>query len=297
MGKRILLFLITNLLIIVTISIVTSLLGVNHYLTDKGIDYNSLVLFCLIWGMGGAFISLFLSKFIAKWLMKVKIIAPGGSGIQGDLVARVHRLAKRAGLKKMPEVGYYESPEVNAFATGPSKSNSLVAVSSGLLQRFDSDAIDGVLGHEVAHIANGDMVTMTLIQGVINAFVMFFARIVAYAISSFLRSDDEEGSSIGGISYFITVIILEIFFSILGSFVVAWFSRQREYRADEGGASLASSAKMVRALRSLQGNHNMVAVNDQKGFSSMKISNKSSFLALLSTHPDLNDRIARLEKR
>ena len=296
MGKRIFLFLLTNLLVIVTISVVTSLLGIQNYLTPRGIDYNALVLFCLAWGMGGAFISLFLSKFMAKKLMGVQIIDSREGGTFREVVQRVHLLAKKAGLKKMPEVGYYESQEVNAFATGPSKSNSLVAVSSGLLKTLDKEAVDGVLGHEVAHIANGDMVTMTLIQGVINAFVMFFARIAAFAVSSLFSRDDDEGS-VGGIAYFVTVIVFEILFGILGAFVVAWFSRRREYRADEGGAALASRGKMIHALRSLQRTFELASVNEQKGFSSLKISNKSSFLALLSTHPELSVRIARLEKK
>lgn len=297
MFKRVGLFLLTNLLVIVTISIVSSILGIGSYLTPRGIDYNALILFCLMWGMGGAFISLFLSKFMAKQFMRIKIINTNEGGSLGELVRSVHHLAKKAGLKKMPEVGYYESPEVNAFATGPSRSNSLVAVSSGLLHNMDKDAVEGVLGHEVAHIANGDMVTMTLIQGIINAFVMFFARIVAYGISSFLRSDDDDGGGLGGIAYFVVVIILEICFSVLGSIVVAWFSRQREYRADAGGATLASKGKMIHALRSLKGSLDLASVGGNRGVASMKISNKSAFLSLFSTHPDLDLRIAKLAKK
>ena len=293
MGKRIFLFLITNLLIVVTVSIITSVLGIQNYLTPMGIDYNALILFCLVWGMSISFVSLFLSKFIAKQFMGVQIISPGASGSMGELVQTVHYLARKAGLKKMPEVGYYDSREVNAFATGPSRSNSLVAVSSGLLRNLDKNAVEGVLGHEVAHIANGDMVTMALLQGVINAFVMFFARIVAFAISNFLRSDEE--GAIGGFGYYVTVFVLEIFFAVLGSLVVAWFSRRREYRADWGGASLTSRGKMIHALHSLRGSLDLVS-REHKSLASMKISSRRSFFALFSTHPDINDRIARLER-
>ncbi|HAR43341.1 MAG TPA: protease HtpX, partial [Bdellovibrionales bacterium] len=186
--KRISLFLLVNFLVIITISVILKLLGIQPYLTAYGIDYGNLMAFCLVWGMGGAFISLALSRIIAKFAMGVKVIAPDthDPALQ-DLVQMVHQLAKSAGLPAMPEVGIYNSPEVNAFATGPTKSRALVAVSTGLLQRMHRAEVEGVLGHEIAHVANGDMVTMTLIQGVVNAFVMFLARAIAFALAQAMR--------------------------------------------------------------------------------------------------------------
>lgn len=293
--KRMMLFMVMNVLVMVSINIVLGLLGVRPYLTSYGIDYQSLMVFCLVWGMGGSFISLFMSKMMAKWMMGVKIVDERGQ--YRDLVMTVHRLARGAGISKMPEVGVYESQEVNAFATGPSKNNSLVAVSTGLLNKMSPEAIEGVLGHEIAHVANGDMVTMTLVQGIVNAFVMFFARIAAFALQNFLRGDDDEseGSSFGGgFAYHISVFVFEILFSFLGMFVVAWFSRQREFRADAGGAKFAGREKMVNALKQLKSTFESVN-NSQSNMRCMKISSKGSFMALLSTHPSLDDRIAALE--
>src|SRR6266513_3044461 len=198
-GKRILLFLVVNTLVVVTISLALSLLGVNSRLGSG--RFESLMVFCLVWGMGGAFVSLGLSRLIAKWFMGVQVVDPNtaDSSLQ-ELVQMVHRLAQRAGLPEMPEVGIYDSPEVNAFATGPSRSRSLVAVSAGLLNSMGWREVEGVLGHEVSHIANGDMVTMTLIQGIINAFVMFLARVLAFALSQGGRRDEREerGGGMGG---------------------------------------------------------------------------------------------------
>ncbi len=296
MFKRIFLFGLVNVAIIVMVSIILSLLGVEPYLQRNGLNYESLMIFCLVWGMAGSFISLLISKKIAKWTMGVKIIDPNAGGQYGELVRTVHQMAKAAGLAKMPEVGVYPGQELNAFATGPSKNNSMVAVSEGLLMHMTREEVEGVLGHEVAHIANGDMVTMTLIQGVVNAFVMFFARIAAYAVQQFLRSDDEEGEGIGGLAYMFTVIIFEIFFGILGSMVTAWFSRQREFRADAGGARLAGRAKMQAALEKLRRGTELIH-DDGMAVQTLKISGKrSKLLALLSTHPPLEVRIDRLRK-
>ena len=300
MFKRIFLFLALNMLVMLTISLLLKVLGVQPYLTARGMDYQNLMVFCLVWGMGGAFISLGLSRVMAKWMMGVKVIDPrtGDSTLQ-DLVQKVHSLSRAAGLSTMPEVGLYDSPEVNAFATGPTKSRALVAVSTGLLHRLRDDEVEGVLGHEVAHIANGDMVTMTLIQGVVNAFVMFLARAIAFAVAQALasrNSDSEEGSS--GMShgvYFITQIVLEIVFMIVGSMVVAWFSRWREFRADKGGARLAGREKMVSALEALRRTYDNVDQSAQPAAQMLKISSKGSGLfRLFSTHPPLEDRIARL---
>ena len=292
-AKRIFLFVIINILMIVTISIVMSVLGVRPYLTAHGINYESLMIFCLLWGMGGAFISLLLSRAMARWLMGVKIISPQTrDGQLGELLQTVYRLAKAAGLHVMPQVGVYDSPELNAFATGPSKSRSLVAVSSGLLNRMNSSELAGVLGHEIAHINNGDMVTMTLIQGIVNAFVMFFARIIAFFASSVV---DERYQFIVHIA---TIIILEILFSLLGMIVVAWFSRWREFRADAGGARLAGRENMVAALQALERNLGIQdPAHQEASIATMKISSKkgSGLMALFSTHPPLRERIKRLQ--
>ena len=222
MGKRIFLFLLTNLAIVLTLSIVLSVLGVGRYIDpDGGLNIQSLAIFCFVWGMGGAFISLQMSRWIAKRATGVRLVDGRTGNAEHDwLHTTVARLTQQANLP-MPEVGVYESGEVNAFATGPSKSRSLVAVSSGLLRAMRPEEVEGVLAHEVAHISNGDMVTMTLLQGVINAFVMFFARLIAFAIS---RSSDSRS---GYGTNFMVVIVLQIVLGILGSLVTAWFSRQR----------------------------------------------------------------------
>ena len=292
MVKRVLFFVLTNIAVIATISIVTHLLGVNKWLTANGMNYEMLMGFCLIWGMGGAFISLLMSKFMAKMSTGAKVISPNTHNPEEkQIVDMVYRMSRSAGLTTMPEVAIYDSPEVNAFATGPSRSNSLVAVSTGLLRTMNKDEVEGVVGHEVAHIANGDMVTMTLIQGVVNAFVMFLARIVAYAISS--SKDDKEGS--GGGMNFLVVFALEIAFGILGSLVVNFFSRWREFRADQGGARYAGKERMIAALQALQKMHGHAPVEDNKAMASLKISG-GGFMALFSTHPRLEDRIARLQR-
>lgn len=294
MFKRIFLFVLTNILVMVSVSIVLSILGVNNYLIASGIDYNALMIFCLVWGFVGSGISLLMSKFMAKKMMGVEIIDERGQ--YGELVRKVHTLARQAGLSKMPEVGIYRSPEVNAFATGPSKNNSLVAVSSGLLNQMDADEVEGVLAHEVAHIANGDMVTMALIQGVVNAFVMFFARVAAFALSQAMQGDRDDDRPVqAGFMYHIIVMVCEIIFSFLGMFVVAYFSRVREYRADKGGAQYAGKQKMVSALKRLQQKFEMVD-DSQENFNAMKISSKKGLMSFLSTHPSLEDRIARLEQ-
>lgn len=295
--KRIFLFVAVNILVMATISVLLKVFGVQPYLTAQGINYESLLAFCLIWGMGGAFISLALSRVMAKWMMGVQVIGPDARDPElQNLVERVHQLSRAAGLPKMPEVGIYQSPEVNAFATGPTKSRALVAVSTGLLHRMRSDEVDGVLGHEVAHIANGDMVTMTLIQGIVNAFAMFLARAIAFAITTAgSRDDREEGSATGGFVYHITVFVLEMIFMILGSIIVAWFSRLREYRADKGGARLAGRDKMVSALQALQRTYEAVDPEAQPALQTLKISSKGAGIyRFFSTHPSLDDRIERL---
>jgi heat shock protein HtpX len=298
-AKRIFLFLAVNILVVMTLSIVLSLLNVRPYLNAYGIDYPSLMIFCLIWGMGGALISLALSKTMAKWMMGVRIIDPNTNDPQlRAFIATVHSLCRQAHLIEMPEVGIYQSPEPNAFATGPTKKRSLIAVSTGLLQKMSSKELEGVIAHEISHIVNGDMVTMTLIQGVVNAFVMFLARVLAFAFSGLGKSRDESSSG-SYLGYTLLVIVFEVVFMILGSIVVAWFSRYREFRADKGGADLAGKEKMISALEALQSMQKFRDPRTAKpSFESMKISTpkKGGWMMLFASHPPLEDRIQRLRQ-
>lgn len=295
MGKRIFLFLGVNILVVLTISTIMAALGFRPYLNQYGLDYTSLAVFCALWGMGGAFISLAISRIMAKMAMRVKVIDPQTRDPHlQDLLGTISQLSRRAGIP-MPEVGVYESPELNAFATGPTKKRSLVAVSTGLLQKMSREEVEGVLGHEISHIANGDMVTMTLLQGVVNAFVMFLSRVIAYAIASALR-DDRGGRGISFGIYFIVSIVLEIVFMIFGSMVVAWFSRYREYRADAGGARLAGRGAMVGALEALQRNYQIEDPRAQPAFQNLKISgHPKGWQKLFASHPPLPERIKRLQ--
>lgn len=291
--KRIILFLATNLAVMLTLSVTWSILSAALGLKTGGLL--GLMAMCLFWGMAGSFISLQISRWMAKRTMGIQLL-DGASG--NPTLDWVHettvRLARQAGLPE-PEVGYYESDEVNAFATGPSKSRSLVAVSTGILRTMDRRELEGVLAHEVSHIGNGDMVTMTLVQGVVNAFVMFFARIVAWGIGSTMRDEEGNPSPMAGIAQFVVTIVLEIAFGILGSLLTAWFSRQREYRADAGAAALSGKEKMIAALRKLQFYQNAIDTSE-KSFATMKIAGSKSWMAFFSTHPDLSDRIAALEE-
>ncbi|HEX7675666.1 MAG TPA: protease HtpX [Bdellovibrio sp.] len=291
--KRIGLFVLTNVLVVVTIGIVWSI--VSRFLGLAGLNsyIPFLMAFCLVWGMGGAFISLLMSKWMAKMFHGVQVIEPNNPNPElRALVNKVHDLARRAQLPKMPEVGVYDSPDVNAFATGPSKGNALVAVSTGLLQRMNDDEIEGVLGHEIAHVANGDMVTMTLIQGIVNAFAMFFSRILANLVASNVDEKFRE------IVRFVVVILGDIAFTMLGSIVVNYFSRKREFRADAGGAKFASREKMIAALRKLQAVYDLPIPADDTATGTLKISNrdKGGLAGLFMTHPRLEDRIAALQR-
>jgi len=241
--------------------------------------------------MAGSFISLALSRVMAKQMMGVQVIDPNTRDQnERQLVEIVHNLARGAHLPAMPEVGYYDSPEVNAFATGPTKSRALVAVSSGLLQRMNRDEVEGVLGHEITHVANGDMVTMTLLQGVVNAFVLFFARVIAFAVTQSMREESRA------MVQFAIVMVLQIVLSLLGAIVVAGFSRWREYRADRGGAQLAGTGKMIAALERLRRNAELVDTR-QESLATLKIAGGPSRFALLfASHPPLEDRIARLQQ-
>jgi heat shock protein HtpX len=292
MGKRIFLFLATNIAIVLTLSVLASVLGIGNYFGRQGIDIGGLAVFCLFWGMGGAFISLQMSRWIAKRATGVKLVDGKTGNSQADwLYQTIERLTRQANLP-MPEVGIYPSDEVNAFATGPSKSRSLVAVSSGLLRSMRPEEVEGVLAHEVTHIANGDMVTMTLLQGVINAFVMFLARIIAYAVA---RSGDSRSRGGSGLEFLI-IIVLQIVLGLFGNMLVAWFSRQREFRADAGGAHLAGRPRMIAALQRLKANQELVDPSHQ-ALATMKINGARKWATLFSTHPPLEVRIAALERQ
>lgn len=297
--KRIFLFMLTNVLVLVTLSIVLSLLGVGPYMDRYGINYESLAVFSLVWGFGGALISLALSRVMAKWMMGVKLVdSTTADGNARWLLDTVHRLARMGGLQTMPEVGIYESADLNAFATGPTSNRALVAVSSGLLQRMSREEVEGVLGHEITHITNGDMITMTLLQGVINAFVIFFSRIAAFAVTNMLRGERDSRRGNDYMMQFIFRMLFEIVFSMLGMVVVAWFSRKREYRADAGGARLAGKAGMISALNALKRNYELPpAQNEPAMVAALKIGSnrRGGLFALFATHPPLDDRIAALQ--
>lgn len=293
--KRITFFGLVNIGIILMLSLITNLLGIRPYLSANGINFSQLMIFCLVWGTGGAFISLWISKWMAKTFYGVQVIDRNHAEL-GWLVDMVHDFARKARLPKMPEVGVYESADMNAFATGPSKDNSIVAVSTGLLYKMRREEIAGVLGHEVAHIANGDMVTMTLLQGVMNAFVMFAARVVAYLIDNMMRSDNDRGGGLGYFGYMITVFVFEMIFGLFGQMVTSYFSRHREFRADQGGAKYTSRENMIQALEALKRDYEVVNQNETKSMAMLQISSKSKFVQLLSTHPPLDSRINALRR-
>lgn len=297
MAKRIFLFLALNFLVITMISLVLSIFNIRPYIQAYGLDYRSLLIFCFIWGMGGALISLSLSKVMAKWMMSVKLVDPHTvDPDEKKLLETVHTLSNKAGLKSMPEVGIYKSNEVNAFATGPTKKRSLVAVSTGLLSRMKQSEIEGVIGHEISHIANGDMVTMTLLQGVVNAFVMFLARVLAFAASGIGRDRRNSGSS--SMSYFLFVYLFQFVFMILGSLVVAAYSRFREYKADKGGAKLAGKEAMIASLQSLRILQEIKDPTQNPAMAAFKISHKGQkgLSRFFASHPPLEERIARLQR-
>ena len=289
--KRIFLFLCTNLAIMLVLGLVVNLLGVNRYLTANGLNLPMLLTFAAIMGFGGSFISLFMSKTIAKWSTGARVIEHPQTAAEQWLVNTVAELAQRANLA-MPEVAIYDG-EPNAFATGPSKANSLVAVSTGLLQSMNEQEVEAVLAHEVAHIANGDMVTLSLIQGVVNTFVFFLARVVGYLVNSVTSRGSDEESSGYGMGYMITVFICEIVFGVLASVIVFYFSRQREFRADAGAAHLLGSPQpMIAALHRLGG---METAGLPQNMASSGIAGGRSWSSLFATHPSLQERIAALQ--
>ena len=290
--KRILFFLITNIAILLVLSIFLSLIGFTGILQDNGIDldYNSLMLFSLVFGMGGSFISLYMSKWMAKKMAGVKVIQSPSNEFEKWYFSVVEKQSQRLDIK-IPEIGIFDSPQPNAFATGSSKNNSLVALSTGLINNMNRNEVEAVIGHEMSHVANGDMVTLTLIQGIINAFVIFFSRVIGHFVDRVILKN-ERGYGIG---YFVTVIFAQIILAILASVIVCWFSRRREFRADFGGAQLTSKESMISSLKTLE-KFSAAKLPDQ--MLAFGISNKgqsSTLKKLFSTHPLLSKRIAALQ--
>ncbi|WP_221077077.1 protease HtpX [Agarivorans aestuarii] len=289
--KRILLFLGTNLAVVLVLGIV-----MNIVFSALGISTQSiggLLIFCAIFGFGGSIISLLISKWMAKRSTGAQVITTPRNQTEAWLVDTVARQAKAAGIG-MPEVAIYNAPDMNAFATGAKRDDALVAVSTGLLDNMSRDEVEAVLAHEVSHIANGDMVTLTLIQGVVNTFVMFLARIIANLISSAMSNNNENGQGMGTLAYIATVFVLEMVFGILASIIVMWFSRQREYRADAGSAKLVGKDKMINALQRLGGSREPEMEGSMMAFG---INGKRAMSELFLSHPPLEKRIAALRAR
>lgn len=291
--RRISLFIALNFAVMVTIGFLLWILGADRWLQANGLNIRQLLVWSLVWGMGGSFISLALSRIMAKWTMGVQVIDRAtATGESKALLDLVDDLCRKANLKGQPEVGIYRSPELNAFATGPSQRRALVAVSSGLLQRMKPEELRAVLGHEVTHVANGDMITMTLLQGIVNAFVLFLSRALAYALVLAGRRDGERAS---GASFGIVSFVLQILFMILGSLLIAAYSRWREFRADRGGAQLAGRDAMISALQTLEQTSKIQdPAHDQATVAAFKISSPSSIFRLWATHPPIEERVARL---
>ncbi len=288
--KRILLFVVTNLAVMLVLGIAASLLGVNRFLTAEGLNLGMLLGFAALIGFGGAIISLLMSKTVAKWSTGAQIINGSNEPTHRWIVGTVERFAQKAGIG-MPEVAIYEG-EANAFATGAFKNSALVAVSTGLLQSMSREEVEAVIGHEVAHVANGDMVTMTLIQGVMNTFVVFLSRVIGYFVDRVVLRREGEGVGIG---YFVTTIVLDIVLGLLAAVIVAWFSRQREYRADKGAADLMGRKQpMINALARLGG---MDPGQLPQSVATMGINGRpSGIMALFSSHPPIEDRIRALQQ-
>ena len=286
--KRIVLFLATNMAIVLVLSVTMRLLGVEPYLNANGLNLTSLLIFAAVMGFGGSFISLAISKWMAKRSMGVQVIETPANGTEVWLVDTVRRYAEKAGIK-MPEVGIYDAPDVNAFATGMSRNSSLIAVSTGLLHSLTREEAEAVLGHEVAHAANGDMVTLALIQGVVNTFVMFFSRVIGYLVDKIIFKT-ERGQ---GPAFFVTMIIAEMVLGVLASMIVMWFSRRREFIADQGGANLAGRQNMISALQRLGGLHPQPLPDRMAAFG-IAGGVGDGIKRLFMTHPPLEERIAAL---
>ncbi|MBT9487077.1 MAG: protease HtpX [Rubrivivax sp.] len=287
--KRVFLFIVTNLAVMLVLGIAASVLGVNRYLTANGLNLGMLLGFSLLMGFGGAIISLLISKPMAKWSTRAQVINGSNDPTHRWIVGTVENFAKKAGIG-MPEVAIFEGAP-NAFATGAFKNSALVAVSTGLLQGMTKDEVEAVIGHEVAHVANGDMVTMTLIQGVMNTFVVFLSRVIGYFVDRVILRNQNDGPGIG---YYVSTIVLDLVLGALAAVVVAWFSRQREYRADAGAAQLMGRKQpMINALARLGG---LNPGELPRAVEAMGISGKGGVMALLSTHPPIEDRIRALQQ-
>ena len=286
------LFIITNIAILLVLSIFLSLLGFTGILQSNGIDldYNSLMLFSLVFGMGGSFISLYMSKWMAKSLAGVKVIKSPNNQFESWYVQIVERQSETLGIR-VPEIGIFNSPSPNAFATGSSKNNSLVALSTGLIESMNKDEIEAVIGHEMSHVANGDMVTLSLIQGIINAFVIFFSRVIGHFVDRVILKN-ERGYGIG---YFFTVIFAQVILGILASTIVCWFSRRREFRADFGGAQLTSKEAMISSLKTLEKMSAAKLPDQMLAFGISNQGNSQTLRKLFSTHPPIRERILALE--
>jgi heat shock protein HtpX len=292
---RLLLFFGTNLAVIIVASITLRLLGIESYLTEQGMNFNALLIFSFIFGMAGSMVSLFISKWMAKRSTGTVVIENPSNATEKWLLDTVAELAREAGIKT-PEVGIFPAQQSNAFATGWNKDDALVAVSAGLLNRMRPEEVRAVLAHEIGHVANGDMVTLALIQGVLNTFVMFFARVVAQLVDSFLRRDD--GGGLGFIGYFAVIIVAEIVFGLIASVIVAWFSRFREYRADTAGAQLAGSGAMINALVRLKAETEMPdqMPDTLRAMAITKGQTRSLMERFFASHPPLDDRIRALKE-
>jgi heat shock protein HtpX len=291
--KRVFLFVVTNLAIVLVLSITLQLLGVERLLDAEGVnlDLKALLIYALVFGMGGSFVSLAMSKWTAKRFTGARVIAQPTNDAEAWLVDAVRRQAQVAGIA-MPEVAVFEAPQPNAFATGARRNNALVAVSTGLLQRMRRDEVEAVLGHEVSHVANGDMVTLALIQGVVNTFVIVLSRVIGHVVDRAVFKT-ERGH---GPAFWITTIVAQMVIGILASMIVFWFSRQREFRADAGGARLAGRDKMIGALERLRATAGQAALPDQMAAFGVSGHTRSGLARLFMTHPSLDERIARLER-
>ena len=291
--KRVFLLIVTNFAILAVLSVTMQLLGIDRALTNEtGLNLQGLLVFAAMFGFGGAFISLFISKWMAKRSMGVKVIEVPSNMTERWLVDTVQRLAQRAGIG-MPEVAIFNAPEMNAFATGMNRNHALVAVSSGLLTGMKRDEIEAVLGHEISHVANGDMVTLTLIQGVVNTFVFFLARIIGNFVDKVIFKNENGG----GIAYFGVVLVAELLLGILASVIVSWFSRKREFRADAAGAVLASPGAMIGALEALKRAHQPEGLPEQMAAFGISAGTPTGLKRLFMSHPPLDERIDALKRQ
>jgi heat shock protein HtpX len=291
--KRIFLLIATNFAVLMLLSVVIQLLGIDNWLAERGQNYEALLVIAAVFGFGGAFISLLMSKWMAKMSMGVKVIDRPTSEVEQWLVATVRSHAQKAGIG-MPEVGVFDSPDPNAFATGASRNASLVAVSTGLLRNMRRDEVEAVLGHEIAHVANGDMVTLTLIQGVLNTFVIFLARVIGGLVDSATRGNNENRGP--GMGYFATVMVAQLVLGLFAGMIVAWFSRRREFRADAGGAELAGTSSMIGALVALKRAHTPSQLPESMKAFGINSEQPGTFRKLLMSHPPLDERIAALQQ-